>query len=254
MMVPIAGVDGCPGGWICVSKTGADAAPSVRVIATFAGLAASLAAQTVIAVDMPIGLPDRTGLGGRGAEQAVRPFLKARQSSVFSVPSRAAVYAEIGPFENETARLAAHKRASDVALATSEPPRKISIQAFGLFAKIRELDAWLREDISRCARVFESHPEFAFTILNGGEPMALPKKIKGKGNPEGMAERRGFLATRGFDQAFLNQSIPRGANADDFLDACVMLLVAGRLAKCEAKPYPSCPAHDSFNLPIAIHA
>ena len=40
---------------------------------------------------MPIGLPDRVGPGGRGPERAVRPLLGERQSSVFSVPSRAAV-------------------------------------------------------------------------------------------------------------------------------------------------------------------
>lgn len=250
----IAGVDGCPGGWICVSKEGLDAPPSLAIFKSFADLAATLDAQTIIAVDMPIGLPDKCGPGGRGAEQAVRPFLKARQSSVFSVPSRAAIEAEPGPFENETERLAAHKRASEIALATSEPPRKISIQAFGLFGKIRELDVWLREDASRISRVFESHPEFAFTMLNKFEPMRLPKKIKGKVNPDGMAERRAFLAARGFTMNFLTGPVPRGANADDFLDACVMLLVAERLATGIAKPYPSQPAQDTFGLPIAIHA
>lgn len=250
----IAGVDGCPGGWICVYKAGLDAPPSVQVFKSFAELAATLDDETIIAVDMPIGLPDKCGLGGRGAEQAVRPFLKARQSSVFSVPSRAAIEAEPGPFENETERLSAHKRASEIALATSEPPRKISIQAFGQFGKIRELDMWLREDPSRISRVFESHPEFAFTMLNNGEPMSLPKKIKGKVNPDGMAERRAFLAARGFTTTFLTRSVPRGANADDFLDACVMVLVAERLATGIAKPYPSPPAQDAFGLPIAIHA
>lgn len=253
-MVPVAGVDGCRSGWICVSKIGADATLSVRVFASFAELAANLPSQTIVAVDMPIGLPDIVRHGGRGPEQAVRPFLKARQSSVFSLPSRAAVFAEPGPFESEHHRLAAHQRASAVALATSDPPRMISIQAFGLFAKIRELDAWLQEDLPRADRVFESHPEFAFTILNGGEPMALPKKIKGKVNPDGMAERRRFLVSCGFAAEFLRQTPPRGANADDFLDACVMMLVAKRLERGEAKPWPSQPARDSFGLPIAIHA
>ena len=41
----------------------------------------------VIAVDMPIGLPDRIDGPGRPAEQAVRPLLGQRQSSVFSIPS-----------------------------------------------------------------------------------------------------------------------------------------------------------------------
>ncbi len=253
-MTACAGVDGCKGGWVCVQRAAPDAAPAVVVFPSFSALAASIPDNTIIAVDMPIGLPDNTGPGGRGPEQAVRPFLKARKSSVFSVPSRAAVYAEIGPFENEVERLAAHNRASAVSLATSDPPRKISIQAFGLFSKIRELDVWLRENLTRGKHLIESHPEFAFTMLNNQEPMLLPKKIKGKVNPDGMAERREFLTSKGFDPGFLNQPAPRGANMDDFLDACVMLLVAERHAKGEAIPYPSPYIYDSFGLPIAIHA
>lgn len=253
-MPQTAGVDGCPGGWICVSGDSDGRACEVRVFETFSGLSAHLEPNAIIAVDMPIGLPDRTAAGGRGAEQAVRPFLKDRQSSVFSVPSRQAVYAAPGPFADGAARIAAHRRAGDVALATSEPPRRISFQAFGLFAKIRELDTWLRQDRGRAGRVFESHPEFAFAVLNGGKPMALPKKVKGVVNPAGMEERRALLTARGLDPQFLRARPPRGANADDFLDACVMLLIAGRLARGEAKPWPTPPGRDRFGLPIAIHA
>ena len=253
MMAPVAGVDGCKRGWICVFRLDGRAPHEVKVFTSFDGLAAHLPQQAVVAVDMPIGLPDKTA-GGRGPEQAVRPFLKARQSSVFSMPSRAAVYAETGRFENEAERLAAHRRASAMAFKTSDPPRKISIQAFGLFAKVRELDSWLCADGSRCKRVIESHPEFAFTVLNKGEPMALPKKIKGRVNPDGMTERRAFLASKGFAADFLNQPVTRGANTDDFLDACVMMLIAERHARGETIPYPSPYTYDSFNLPIAIHA
>ena len=80
---------------------------------------------------MPIGLPERTGYGGREAENCVRPLLGARQSSVFSVPSRAAVYAQD------------YAQACAVALSTSDPPRKISKQLFNIAPKIREVDAGL---------------------------------------------------------------------------------------------------------------
>jgi predicted RNase H-like nuclease len=59
---------------------------------SFTALLQSLADDAVIAVDMPIGLPDFTARGGRGPETLVRPLLGERQSSVFSIPSRAAVY------------------------------------------------------------------------------------------------------------------------------------------------------------------
>ncbi|MGB8818049.1 MAG: DUF429 domain-containing protein [Rhizobiaceae bacterium] len=253
-MKTLCGVDGCKGGWVATWQSASGGDPQAAVFADFASLVLNLPPDAIIAVDMPIGLPDFVKGGGRGPEKAVRPLLKQRQSSVFSVPSRAAVYAQCEPLSGMEQMIAAHKRASAIALATSDPPRKISIQAFNLFPKIREIDIFLRANPKAQSRIFESHPEFAFTILNGGEPMALPKKTKGKANPDGIAERREFLASKGFDPDFLCQPVPRGAHADDFLDACVMMLIAGRFANGEARPYPGRLTYDSFNLPIAIHA
>ncbi len=65
----------------------------VRVMPRFSDIADAPEKPAVIAIDMPIGLPERTGIGGRAAENAIRPLLGARQSSVFSVPSRAALEA-----------------------------------------------------------------------------------------------------------------------------------------------------------------
>src|SRR5262245_19292367 len=89
----LAGADGCPAGWLVafVHPQGAEA--RLRIVPRFADLLAAPEAPAIVAVDMPIGLPERTGLGGRAAENAVRPLLGQRQSSVFSVPSRAAIYA-----------------------------------------------------------------------------------------------------------------------------------------------------------------
>ena len=90
----LAGVDGCPAGWIVafVRPVGHEAA-SVRVLPRFADVLLAPESPAVVAVDMPIGLPERVGRGGRVAENAVRPLLGGRQSSVFSVPSRAALAA-----------------------------------------------------------------------------------------------------------------------------------------------------------------
>ncbi|MGL4488031.1 MAG: DUF429 domain-containing protein [Rhizobiaceae bacterium] len=250
----IIGVDGCKGGWIAVSQVNADAPLMVKVHRDFSSLLVAYPATAIIVVDMPIGLPERAKLGGRGAEQAVRPYLGARQSSVFSMPSRRAVYAETGVFEDEEVRYAAHRRASAIALATSDPPRKISIQAFGLFPKIRQLDEAIRGDPALKSCVFESHPEFAFTVLNRGRPMAQPKKIKGRINPAGMRERKDFIETQGIERSFLDQPLPKGASADDFLDACVMMLVADRIRMGLARPYPDPPGRDEHGLPIAIWA
>ena len=110
---------------------------SVRIVPRFADVLAAPERPAVVAVDMPIGLPERVGAGGRAAENSVRPLLGARQSSVFSVPSRAAIYA------------ADYRRGLPDRAATSEPPRKVSKQLFNIAPKIREVDEALRADAGR---------------------------------------------------------------------------------------------------------
>ncbi|BCH14081.1 DUF429 domain-containing protein [Mesorhizobium sp. L-2-11] len=249
----IVGVDGCKAGWIAVRRD-PGAAPSAAVFPSFAALLDALPADATVAVDMPIGLPDVSQKGGRGPEALVRPLLGNRQSSVFAIPSRAALYAHTDGFTTIEAWYAAHRRASEVAKATSDPPRGISIQAFGIFAKIREIDVVLiaRPELRR--RVFESHPEVAFCRLNGDQAMRLPKKIRGAVNPAGMAERKALLCRHGYVSGFLDRTPPRGAAADDFLDAAAMMLIAGRIAGGEARPFPDPPLADRFGIPVAIWA
>lgn len=250
--VTLVGVDGCRAGWIAVRQD-PDRHPIVAVYPGFEVLLAALPPDAIVAVDMPIGLPEVSRKGGRGPEALVRPLLGERQSSVFAIPSRAAVYADTAAFSTVEAWYEAHQRASAVAMTTSDPPRGVSIQAFGIFAKIREIDGLLTARPELRTRIFESHPEVAFWRLNGGRAMALPKKIKGMVSPAGMEERRSLLMRHGYDRAFLNQLPPKGAAADDFLDAAAMLLIAGRILRGEAIPYPNPPLVDGRGIPVAIH-
>lgn len=135
---------------------------------------------------------------------------------------------------------------------TGAPARKISIQAFGLFPRIREIDTLLTADPALRERVLESHPEAVFAVLNGMVPMDLPKKIKGSVNPAGMAERRALLVGCGLPPSLLVADPPRGAGEDDFLDACAVMLAAERFVRGEALCHPDPPARDSFGLPITI--
>ncbi|MDK9695146.1 MAG: DUF429 domain-containing protein [Siculibacillus sp.] len=242
----LAGVDGCPAGWLaCLLDPSAARPPTIRLFPRFADLLAENPA--VVAVDMPIGLPDRIGPGGRGPERLVRPLLGMRQSSVFSIPSRAAVHAGEGLEEP-----AAWAATCEVALATSDPPKKVSKQGFHLFPKIRELDRLLPS--ASTSRVVESHPEVAFTVLNGGRHMALPKKVKNRPNPPGLEERRDLLERFGLTREITAARPPRGAGPDDLLDACVLVLVAGRVWRGEAVSFPAEPPRDARGLPIAITA
>ena len=237
----LAGVDGCPAGWAVVwRRRDGREPPAFSVAADFAAILDDPRQPAIVAVDMPIGLPDRVGKGGRGPEAAVRPLLGERQSSVFSVPARAAVMA------------ADYGEACRIALETSEPPRKVSKQCFHLFPRIREIDALMMPALE--SRVFECHPELAFWRLNSEKPMALPKKVKSRASPAGIAERTALLARHGYDAAWLAQDLPRGVGRDDFIDAAALVLIAGRIARGEAQPFPLSPARDGKGLRIAIWA
>lgn len=239
----VAGVDGCPAGWIAVlMPADGPAGADVHLCRRFTDVLALRPAPLVIAVDCPIGLPARAGAGGRGAERAARKVLGARQSSVFSVPSRAAVMQQD------------YAEACAVAQQTSDPARKVSKQSFHIFPKIREVDACM--DGEARGRVFECHPEVAFWALNGEREVPLPKKVKSRRNPAGLEYRRGLLGGAGFDPAFLAaRHFPQAQAADDdFLDACAAAWTAARIHRGEALSFPPDPERDERGLAMAIWA
>ena len=236
----LVGVDGCPAGWIAVFVRPRGDAARVRVFSRFADALTEAAA--VVAVDMPIGLPERVGIGGRAAESAVRPLLGARQSSVFSVPSRTAIYAsEYG----EACRLAQE---------TTDPQRKVSKQLFNIAPKIREVDEALRSAPAAAERVFEVHPEVAFWRLNGEQPLSEPKKVKSRPYEPGLALRRGLLIAAGLPADTVNTAPPKGAAPDDLLDALACAAIARRLHAGTAQPFPNPPPRDALGLRMAIWA
>ncbi|WP_152046500.1 DUF429 domain-containing protein [Aureimonas psammosilenae] len=249
----LAGVDGCRAGWIAAVRDGNGQLAS-RVFPAFAELVAGLGPGAVIAVDMPIGLPERIQGTGRVAEQAGRAVLTKRKSSLFSIPARAAVEASTGPLRDPAERKAAWDRACRLARSLSDPPRAFSIQAFGILPKIAEIDCLLRAEPELAARVIESHPEIAFAVLNEGAEMRHPKKQRDGGAWPGLAERCAVLLGKGLAAEFLDRSLPRGTGRDDWLDACALLLVAERYARGEARSYPDPPGRDAHGLPITIWA
>lgn len=252
----LVGVDGCKGGWICVS-TGPEGSYGVSLHATFAEVVAGFPEDALIVVDMPIGLPEIGEAGGRVAEKAARQLPNVPRSSIFSIPSRAAVYSERGLYPTQAERLAAHRRAVEVGRRTSPSKTAFSVQAFCIFPKIIQIDEMLASDASLRDRVNESHPEVAFRALNGWLPLPS-KKINGRPNADGMAARRAILVANGIDVSFLSGGPPRlkaiKASDDDFLDAACMLLVAMRRQKGDAKPHPYPIVRDALGIPVAIWA
>ncbi|WP_373505018.1 DUF429 domain-containing protein [Aestuariivirga sp.] len=233
-MIPVVGVDGCPGGWIAVRWAESLTHHLCRSFSEVLAFDAD-----IVAVDMPIGFPSGSG---RLAEREARARLGERQSSVFSVPSRAAV-------------MCLDYRESCVAnLLNSDPPRKVSKQIFHIFAKMREIDALMTPQVQ--SLVFEVHPELAFWVMNGEAPLNLPKKKKGSVYPDGLDLRRDLLLKAGFPLQSLPPASYRRADvgADDLLDACACAWSARRIAEGRSLRLPADPPRDARGLRMEINA
>ena len=236
----VAGVDWCKRGWFAVfRKPAAPEECTYQLFSSFSEILDLEPGPCVIAVDMPIGLPDVSGPKGRCAERAVRPLLGPRQSSVFSMPSRSAV------------QKTDYHEACEEALRTSEPPRKVARQGFALFPMIREIDALMTRELE--ARVYEVHPELGFWRLNGGVAMSLAKKIRNEGSMPGITQRQALLERHGFPASFWKDR-PSGVGADDLVDAAVNAVIAERIWKGDAQAFPPDFERDANGFRMAIWA
>lgn len=206
---PVLGVDACKSGWVAIRL--AD-----EVTAHFAKTIDALPANvSTIAIDIPIGLPER---GRRAADVEARELLGSRWSSIFLTPVRAA--------------LAEETHAGASAVNRELAGEGMSIQAFGLFPKIREVDAWRR---SAPCRVVEAHPELSFRQM-AGEPLPDSKKTWA-----GLEHRRRLLADHGIRLPADLGEAGRLAAPDDILDAAAVAWTAARVAAGTAIPLPAEP-------------
>ena len=232
----VAGVDGCRRGWVVVLREVESGALRCRVVPRFQDALDLPEAPAAIAVDMIIGLPGRAVRGGRACDQAARRLLgRPRASSVFSPPTRAALQET-----DYRAALAANRAGDDAAPG-------ISIEAFHLFPKIREVDQALSPDVQAC-RVREAHPELSFYEL-GGAAMQHSKRTAA-----GRNERQTLLTQAGFGE--IAEQVKRfaggGVGADDILDACAVCWTSGRIFRGEALRVPPVPPRDALGLAMEI--
>ena len=242
MSAAVAGVDGCRGGWLCVIRQ-ADLPfeEQLLVAKTVGEILSHPRTPQAIAIDIPIGLPERVSGAERGCDSAARKVLGKRAAAVFSVPARTAVY------ERD------YVAACAAAFAASEPPRKISKQMFHLFPKIREIDGLMTPALQ--SRLLECHPEVAFFLMNGRNSLHEPKKRRGRPHAPGLDYRRALLMAQGYSEDFL-RSVSRRVEAgpDDFLDACACAWTAARILRGEAIRFPETPPLDARGLRMEILA
>ena len=122
----------------------------------------------------------------------------------------------------------------------------IGAQAWGLAAKLREMDLAISPDTQTF--VFEVHPEVCFWAMNSGSPMKHSKK-----SAPGETERIAVLQQAGTPPAFLTRQLERlSSGRDDFLDACSAAWTARRIALGKAARMPAEPTRDSRGLDMAI--
>ena len=209
----VVGVDGCRAGWVVVVASARERTPirSVEIVEDIATVIAHgrSGRYSAIAIDMPIGLPDR---GTRGCEPALRKLLGARSSSVFPVPPRGVLGS---PSHEEAVR-----RGREI------DGRGVTIQAFNILRKIEQLDASIEPDDQRFT--FESHPESAFAVL-AGAPLESKKRLVA-----GREERLALLAEPFPDSETLLRSRLPGSAPDDVLDAASIAWSARRSILGEA--------------------
>jgi predicted RNase H-like nuclease len=227
----VAGVDGCPRGWIIaiagVTDGGTLCLQAVVVVPGFKDLLAATQSCAAVAVDIPIGLSN--GLPRQADLEARRLLGRPRASSVFPAPLRCL--------------LPSTDYVNACALSYDACGHKLSLQAYGILAKIRDADDALTPQDQR--RVCESHPEVSFAML-AGHPMISNKKTL-----PGRLERATLLSTLLGEDVSLRRH-PTGADRDDFYDACVLTWTAARIANGTARSLPAQPQLDARGLRMEI--
>ncbi len=202
----VVGVDGCRAGWLALTI---DDDRSIRhtVHADAASLFSGYERDALIAIDIPIGLPES---GSRACDLQARRRLGRRGSTVFPAPIRAVLCARDYGEANSTSR--------------AVDGRGLSKQTWNICQKIAEVDAAVRADESLARRTVEVHPESSFAAWAGG-PLTTRKNEQA-----GVRERRtiveGWLETGVFDlvrAGYLKKNV-----ADDDINDAFAALWTGR--------------------------
>ena len=221
-MTIAVGVDGCRAGWIAAiakgGKRGKGGVESVvlrlvEVLAEFVAELEQLDSRPIVAIDVPIGLPERVDF--RVCDREARSRLGVRAPCVFQAADRELLgwntFAEV-------------QRVVEGRRMAGEDARGLSQQGWRITPKIAEVDALMRAAPSRVARIVEVHPEVSFRELAGAD-------LIGKRKTDGKLARRNLLEPelRGIGEAIESTRWPRSqVGVDDMLDAGAALWSALR--------------------------
>jgi len=162
------GVDGCKAGWFFDAISPGDEL-EFGIFAAIEKLWRTYSEAEWILIDIPIGLPSNE-IKMRPCDKAARQVLSPkRHHSIFSPPNREALAAESYP---EACKINHHVCG-----------RKISIQAWHISRKIKEVDDLMKAHPAAQDILKETHPEVCFWALAGKKPMAQYTKNDRKVKP-----------------------------------------------------------------------
>ena len=207
--------------------------PAARIFHEAAALLHD-AAGSIIAIDIPIGLPST---GVRRCDMEARAILGPRKSSVFPAPMRCTLSAV----------------SYDGACAASADAcgKRLSKQTYTNIPEIRQVDTLLRERPALAQIVYEVHPEVCFCHWNGRQAMRYPKQ-----SGFGFLERFRLVNRRSPAQReSISNSVSRDqASDDDILDALAALWTAGRIRAGTAERLGNPTERDDHGLPMQMLA
>src|SRR5436853_405561 len=123
----VAGVDGCPAGWICITRDTLTGLIDSEVFPNANELIHQTPEPAILMVDLPVGLP---AAGARLCGLQARQRIGQRRSSVFPAPIRPA--------------LGAATRAQACQITHAADGRRVGCQAWGIFPKVSDIDATLQ--------------------------------------------------------------------------------------------------------------
>lgn len=171
----------------------------------------------MIAVDIPIGLPEDGGDWPRSADLAARRCLRRRAFSVFLTPPRPVLESPAFVDANDL-----HRRLTGKGLTQ---------QAWNLGPRIREVDALAAHD----GRLVEAHPELSFAALAAGGAIPVEGLRWSKKSWNGQHRRRQLLAGAGIHLPERLEPPAGKLPADDLLDAAAAAWTADRIADDRAQ-------------------
>lgn len=211
------GIDGCKGGWIiAVYETGK---LCVEKYVSVEDIFEKYPKFENAFIDMVIGLP--SSAADIRPDEDAKKILKGRKSTIFSVPSRQALYEETEKNQKE---------ANIAALGKS-----LSSQTLCIIPKMRELDQFLDKHKNYANVIQESHPEVCFARLNG--TVVMTKKKEYEGLVQRVAILKKYLSELTVEYV-KEKARTLKCKADDIVDAIVLVVTANLNSQglCETIP------------------